>query len=120
MKKEITTTATFCDECKKQEYTSICLSCETEHCYECRREVGEVLPYSVWFGGGDEGYFCNKCIVNPRPHAKELLNAYLKMKQYRIEYKSWFGDFDKRATELEEKIKVLLGKNPFVPQWRKE
>jgi len=114
MKKTVQIEADCCDSCDEQGYVTKCLSCGTEHCYECRKTEGKEYKHAINFSGSGDGYYCNKCDAELTKNKTDKRHtAYRHIESLRNEAKAWSDDFTKRSDEAEATLK-RLGQNDVV------
>ena len=99
-----------CDECNAETYVDVCLICGTEHCYDCKATHGVRYNHSVYFRGTEDGYYCNKCLADPKNATNETLVQYRAIENLRLEEASWYKDFTNRYEAAEAKLKELIKK----------
>jgi len=110
MKKIIKKEISCCDACGKEDvYVTACLYCGTEHCFECRQNSGKVYRHSVFFGGSDDGYYCNKCdnrLTKSNADGKHV--AYQSIVSLQREHEAWNQNFKRRCDSAESTLRERL------------
>lgn len=106
MKKMVRRTVNFCDACGKEtDYPAKCLGCGVEYCYDCQNKLMTEYQHAVNFRGGDDGNFCLKCDSDIVPKARDLLYAYLDIKELIAEEVTWYENFKMRSEKAEARVK---------------
>ena len=110
MRKKVTVEKRLCDKCKKEYPSYHCRNCEKEYCWKCKDTMGITYPFSLYFDGGDVGFYCHRCNAELEGKDNKLFNAYQKMRSLLLEYEAFHGSIKKREEVVEKEIQRLLDK----------
>lgn len=114
MKKTIEKEVEFCDACEAEGYTTACLCCGKEFCYDCRKTNGVEYSHSVHCQGSGDGFYCTECDSKlKKSGADKLHRAYLKIQDLRAEEKRFWEEFKKKADLAEAEVQTLFKAGGF-------
>lgn len=108
MKKQVTIMQAHCDQCNAATYTTKCLLCGKEFCYECSKTYAVKYQHAVHFSGGGDGLYCVGCDAKLLKEGKDKLHgAFVLISRLRFEEAAWYEDFKSRMNAAEEALKRL-------------
>ena len=98
-----------CDFCVSDEgcYNK-CLGCGKDVCYDCCKTVGVRYESGVHSSGSGDGFYCHQC--DQLPAKTPIHSAYQEIRSLRMEGEGFYKDLRRRAEEVEERLRRLLGK----------
>lgn len=109
MLKLVTVEVDCCDFCNDDEhhYTK-CEGCGKTVCYKCeKKKVGVTYFHLIYCSGPKDGFYCNNCDSNPVVRATPLHQAFVLIKNLRLEMKTYQEDFTKRQKNVEAILENL-------------